>query len=94
MRVCLLRKVFHSSDLNKYKGGPKNKRREISCANPEVLAFPSGRQTFFFNPHGDLDIPTFPSGRQKGSFFVNFMLFLPNVNDIFFQKDKRRDHPN
>ena len=47
----------------------------------------------FLNLRGDLDLLIFPRGRQKGSFLLYFMLFLPNVM-TFFPKNKCRDHPN
>ena len=40
----------------------------------------------FFNPHSDLDLSTFPCGRQKGSLFVNSTLFLPNVMAFLSKK--------
>ena len=33
----------------------------------------------------ELNLPTFPRGRQKSIFFVNFMLFLPNVRTLFLK---------
>ena len=41
----------------------------ITLVNPELSAFPRVRQTFVFNPHGDLKLPTFPHGRQKECVF-------------------------
>ena len=36
-----------------------------------------------FNPRNDLDRPIFSRDRQKGKFFVNFILYLPNVMTFF-----------
>ena len=62
-----------------------NKNRKISCVNPEFLAYPRGRQPFF-NPHGDVDLLIFPSGRQKGNFFCQIYASFTQRNDIFFKK--------
>ena len=65
--------------------------REIPRGNLELSAFPCGRQNFF-NPYDDLKFLTFPHGRQKGSVFINFTLFILNI--MTFVQNRHRDHLN
>ena len=40
----------------------------------------------FFNPRGELKLPTFPHGRQKKNIFVNFTRFFLNIMTYFQKK--------